>query len=214
MASLDQGVFVTGIDTGIGKTVVSAVLTKMLSATYWKPVQAGDLSTSDTITVGQLTGECPTSPEAFQLQTPASPHYAAAIDGVSITVQDIAVPKTRPLVAEGAGGVLVPLNDRETILDLMIKVGLPVVVASRHYLGSINHTLLTLQAIRQRGLTVAGIVFLGPPTPPTEEVIALQGKAPIWGRLPWLANPPTADDISQWADDLKGGVFGNASDHR
>src|SRR5690606_3561748 len=146
--------FITGIGTEVGKTIVSAILTEALEADYWKPIQAGDLDNSDTDKVKALVSNSKTvfHPNAFALKTPMSPHAAAEIDGVLIEKKKIQRPKTEnSLVIEGAGGLLVPINDSETILDLIRPEDF-VILVSRHYLGSINHTLLSMEALKNRGL--------------------------------------------------------------
>ena len=156
--------FVTGIHTDAGKTVASAFLQLALDADYWKPIQAGDLDFGDTDRVRAYTS-LPAEryhPVRHALRTPASPHYAARLDGVDIKLEDFELPKTdRPLIVEGAGGILVPINDRQTVGDLMVHLGLPVILVSRHYLGSINHTLLSIEQLRRMGLEIAGIVYSG-----------------------------------------------------
>ena len=169
-----QTFFITGISTEVGKTVASAIVTEALEADYWKPIQAGDLDDSDTHKVERFISNSKTYffENAFSLQTPMSPHAAAEIDGVSIKVSSIQRPETaNHLVIEGAGGLLVPISDTETILDL-IQPEDKVIVVSRHYLGSINHTLLTIEKLKQEGKTIFGILFSGAEHPSTEAVIA------------------------------------------
>lgn len=181
--------FVTGIGTEVGKTVVAATLVEALAADYWKPVQSGDLDFSDTAKVQQWTtpGLAIFHPERHRLQQPLSPHAAAAIDGVKIELTDFTLPLTsRPLIVEGAGGLMVPLNSRHTMLDLIAHLALPVILVSRHYLGSINHTLLSLAALQQRGIPLAALIFNGPPHPSTEEAIEQLGGVQAWFRMPEL----------------------------
>ena len=181
-------IFVTGISTEVGKTLVSAILTEALRADYWKPVQAGDLHHTDSDKVRELitNGRSVIHPSAYALKTPMSPHAAAAIDGIRIDLALIQPPATdNHLVIEGAGGLLVPLNEQDTIFDL-IRPEYKVVVVSRHYLGSINHTLLTVGALQARGLEV-GILFSGDPHPTTEEIVRTKTGLPILGRIPELA---------------------------
>lgn len=157
-------IFVTAIDTGIGKTVVSAILVERLKADYWKPIQSGDLDNSDTQTVKRLVTNPATvfHPEAYRLTQPFSPHKSAELDGISIDLNNIKVPETaNQLVIEGAGGLMVPLNDKHFIIDLIQKFEAEVVLVIRHYLGSINHTLLSLSILQQRGIPVSSIVILG-----------------------------------------------------
>ncbi|UJH66121.1 dethiobiotin synthase [Allomuricauda sp. SCSIO 65647] len=177
-------IFVTGISTEVGKTIASAILVEALQADYWKPVQAGDLHYSDSDKVKEMISN-PKSvihPNSYALNTPMSPHAAAEIDGIKIDLSDILEPKTENhLVIEGAGGLLVPLNDKDTIFDL-VKPEYKVVVVSRHYLGSINHSLLTINALRQKGFEV-GIIFSGNEHPTTESIILKKTNAVFLGRI-------------------------------
>ncbi len=176
-------IFVTGISTDVGKTVASAIIAQALSADYWKPVQAGDLDNTDSDKVRAWTTNVRINDEAYRLKTPASPHLAAQIDGVKIALDQIHRPETEGhLVIEGAGGLLVPLNDKQTIADLL-QPGFKVIVVSRHYLGSINHTLLTLEALHSRGVPAAGIVFNGDPNPASEQAILERFPIPVVGRI-------------------------------
>jgi len=171
---MNKGVFVTGISTEIGKTVASAILTEALEADYWKPVQSGDLDFSDTMKVQRWVRNSKTTfhPETYRLHTPMSPHASAEIDGVQIKMERFKLPTTDNfLIAEGAGGLLVPLNDRECIIDLIEHLGLPVVLVSRHYLGSINHTLLSIEALQRRNIPIAALIFNGAEHPTTESII-------------------------------------------
>lgn len=177
--------FITGIGTEVGKTVVSSIVVEALEADYWKPVQAGDLEFSDTDRVKSwISNERSVfHPSAYALKTPMSPHAAAELDGLRIEPGSIVEPVTsNDLVIEGAGGLLVPLNEENTILDLIRKEYRTIVV-SKNYLGSINHTLLTLYALRSRGLNVSGIIFNGEPVPSTERIIETMGKVPVIGRI-------------------------------
>ena len=177
-------IFVTGISTEVGKTMASAVLVEALEADYWKPVQAGDLEYSDSDKVRDLISNPRTviHPNAYALKTPMSPHAAAEIDGVRLSLDTVIPPETRNhLIIEGAGGLLVPLNDTDTILDL-IRPDYEVVVVSRHYLGSINHTLLTLKALTDVGFKPY-ILFSGNEHPTTEAIIRSKSGLPILGRL-------------------------------
>ncbi len=178
--------FVTGIDTEIGKTVVSAILTEALKADYWKPIQSGDLENSDSMKVKSLIGNSKTviHPEAYRLNTPASPHYSAALDGVEIKLNAIQLPETdNDLIVEGAGGLMVPLNDQFLIIDLIEKLALPVVLVSKNYLGSINHTMLSIEVLKQRNIPIAGIIFNGKRTPSTEDYILKYSGLILLGRL-------------------------------
>ncbi|WP_394748383.1 dethiobiotin synthase [Spongiimicrobium salis] len=176
--------FVTGISTEVGKTIASAIITEALEADYWKPIQAGDLAHSDSHKIADLISNSKTKihPNSYALNTPMSPHAAAAIDGVHIDLRKIVAPSTtNTLVIEGAGGLLVPLNDDDTILDI-IKPNYKVIVVSRHYLGSINHSLLTIGWLQQRGYKVA-LLFSGDPHPTTEDIIVKKTGVPVIGRI-------------------------------
>lgn len=171
---MPKSFFVAGIGTEVGKTVASAILVQALAADYWKPVQSGDLDWSDSMKIRAWTDNRRGTihPETFRLHTPMSPHAAAAIDGVRITLEQFLPPATaNHLIVEGAGGLLVPLNDLHYIIDLIEQLGLPVILVSRHYLGSINHTLLSIEALQRRDISIAALVFNGTPHPTTEEAV-------------------------------------------
>ncbi|MCL6293682.1 dethiobiotin synthase [Jejuia spongiicola] len=176
--------FITGISTDVGKTIASAIITEALEADYWKPIQAGELDNCDTKKVEQLVSNAKSKfhPNAYALKTPMSPHGAAAIDGVKIDIKKIKTPKTNNhLVIEGAGGLLVPLNDKDTVFDL-IQPKQNVIVISRHYLGSINHTLLTISALKEKGFNVS-IIFSGNEHKSTEDIIKKMTQVSIIGRI-------------------------------
>jgi dethiobiotin synthetase len=180
---------ITGIGTDVGKTVASAVVCQALGANYWKPVQSGGLQHTDTDEIARLSGGAVVChPEAFRLQTPCSPDRAAEIDNCSLSVAGIlqGVPDVSPLVIEGAGGLLVPINPEETMADLFTALGGVFVLVSRAYLGSINHTLLTVAEMRRRGGFVGGIVFTGEPNPASERSIQQHSGLPILARIPQL----------------------------
>jgi dethiobiotin synthetase len=167
---------VSGIGTDVGKTVVSAILAEALQAHYWKPVQAGDLDNTDSMKVQRLAPSAKILPEQYKLRNPKSPHAAAADDGLSILPEALVLPDVEPLLVEGAGGLMVPINDQaQTYLDLIVSWSLPVVLVSRHYLGSINHTLLSLEALRQRGVELYCVIFVGD-NPESERIIRTGGK--------------------------------------
>ena len=202
---MQRGIFVSGIGTEIGKTVISAIITKALHADYWKPVQAGDLSWTDSMKVKAWTegGKGVFHEEAFRLQTPASPHFAAEKDGIDIQLADFKLPYTDNfLVVEGAGGLMVPLNSADTIVDLIQHLDLAVVLVSRHYLGSINHTLLSIECLKQRGIPIAGIVFNGPATPSTSDIITEMSGEPVLFHLPEL-EVVDADQVDYWAREMR-----------
>ncbi len=176
--------FITGISTEVGKTIVSAIVTEALQADYWKPIQAGELDDCDTKKVAKLVSNQQSQyhSNSYALQTPMSPHAAAEIDGIEIELSKIIAPQTKnKLVIEGAGGVLVPLNNSETILDL-IKQEYKVIVVSRHYLGSINHTLLTIKTLQEKGLDVS-LIFSGKEHKTTEEIIQKMTTVSVIGRI-------------------------------
>jgi dethiobiotin synthetase len=193
--------FITGISTDVGKTIASAIIVEALQADYWKPIQAGDLNHSDTHKVQSLVSNIQSQfhSNSYALQTPASPHLAAAIDGITIAMNQIQEPKTtNHLVVEGAGGILVPLNETQSVVDL-IQPDYKVIVVSRHYLGSINHTLLTIEALQNRQIQVAGIIFSGDENKSSESIILSRTAIPLIGRI---AQEPYFDTnvISEYAE--------------
>jgi len=166
--------FVTGIGTDVGKTVVSAILVEKLKADYWKPIQSGDLDNSDTMKVQALISN-PISkfhPEAYRLTQPYSPHKSAALDGITIDIDQITLPQTdNQLIIEGAGGLMVPLNDTHFVVDLIQKFDAEVVLVVKHYLGSINHTLLSLELLKQKKIRVNTLIFNGDEDEYSEQII-------------------------------------------
>lgn len=178
--------FVTGIGTGIGKTVVSAILAEALQADYWKPVQAGDLDYTDTDRVRDWISN-PVSrchPESYRLTRGMSPHAAAELEGTLISLASIKVPETNNhLIIEGVGGVLVPLARDTLVVDLIAHLGAEIIVVSRNYLGSINHSLLTLESLCHRGLPIRGIVFNGTTQAATESIILARSGLRCLGRV-------------------------------
>ena len=176
--------FITGISTDVGKTIASAILVEALEADYWKPIQAGDLDNSDTHKVKRYVSNSKSvfHPNSYALKTPMSPHGAAEIDGITINAKNIQPPKTNNhLVIEGAGGLMVPLNDKDTILDV-IKSNYKVIVVSRHYLGSINHTLLTINTLKEKGFNVS-LIYSGNEHKSTESIIKKMTGVEIIGRI-------------------------------
>lgn len=193
-------IVVTGTDTGVGKTVASAALAWRLGATYWKPMQAGrEDAESDREAVARLAG-VETLPEAYFLETPCSPHRAAEIDGVTIDPARLTPPAGR-LVIEGAGGALVPVTRDLLYADLFARWGLPVVIVARTALGTINHSLMTIEVLRARGVTVAGILFSGDEVPDSQATICAMGRVASLGRLPHL-DPLTPDSLRAAAAQL------------
>ncbi len=183
-------IIVAGTDTGVGKTVFAAALARALGAIYWKPIQAGLLEETDRQAVLRLSGlsEERVLPEAYRLKTPASPHLAAEIDGITIDPEALILPNTnRPLVVEGAGGLLVPLTRDVVYIDVIAQWREPVVLCARTTLGTINHSLLSIEALRARGIPLLGIAFIGDENPESERIIVEMGHARRLGRLPHLA---------------------------
>jgi dethiobiotin synthetase len=176
---------VTGTDTGIGKTVLSGAIAQAMEATYWKPIQAGLDEETDSERIAALGLQI--LPEAYRLNTPCSPHWAAEIDGLTLSDTALELPEGEPdLVIEGAGGVLVPIREDLLFADLFARWGLPVVLAARTELGTINHTLLSIEALRARGVPILGVAFVGDPIENTEATIARIGEVKRLGRLPIL----------------------------
>ncbi|WP_375777669.1 dethiobiotin synthase [Bradyrhizobium sp. ma5] len=194
-------IVVTGTDTGIGKTIFSAGLAGFLGASYWKPVQSGLEEETDAQLVARLAGVAADRivPERYRLRTPASPHQSAGIDGVRIEPDALDVPDIagRPLVIEGAGGLMVPLNGDTLFIDMFARWRLPVVLCARTALGTINHSLLSVEALRKRNIDILGIAFIGESNPESERAICEIGQVRRLGRLPWL--PRLAADTLQTA---------------
>ena len=177
-------IFVTGISTEVGKTVAAAILVEALQADYWKPIQAGDLENSDSHKIEKLISNSKTTIHAnsYALQTPMSPHASAEIDNITIDVNEIKEPITKNhLIIEGAGGILVPLNEKNTIIDI-IQPEYEVVIVSRHYLGSINHTLLTVNLLKEKGFKTS-LIFSGKEHATTEAIIQKMTNIPVIGRI-------------------------------
>jgi dethiobiotin synthetase len=177
--------FITGISTDVGKTIASAIVVEALQADYWKPIQAGDLENSDSMKLKSLISNNKTNvhENSYKLNTPASPHFAAEIDYITIDLKKIIEPKTENhLVIEGAGGLFVPLNNESCIIDL-IQTDYKVLIVSRHYLGSINHTLLTVEALNSRNIKIAGIIFSGDENKATESIILSKTNINFIGRI-------------------------------
>lgn len=188
---MNENYFITGIGTGIGKTIASAVLTEKLKADYWKPIQSGDLEQSDSLMIRSLISNDKSKihPEQYRLNQPLSPHLSAKLDGVEIDLSVFKLPNTsNQLIVEGAGGLMVPLNDQHLILDLIKKLNIKVILISQSYLGSINHTLLTINALQQHNIIIKGIIFNGEPNEESEKYILSYGKIPILGSIPPLSN--------------------------
>lgn len=186
---MTRALVVAGTDTNVGKTIFSAALAGALDARYWKPIQSGLSDGDDTSTVARLSGLPPGRllPEAYRLTSPLSPHRAAEIDGVVIDPERLGLPDIEGLlIIEGAGGLMVPLTRDLLQIDLYARWRCPVVLVARTALGTINHTLLSISALRARGIPLLGVAFVGDSNPDTEETIAAMGRVRRLGRLPRL----------------------------
>jgi len=191
-------VFVTGKDTDAGKTIVSAWLCLHSGADYWKPIQSGHPPDRDSETVARLSGAC-VHPERHLLREPLSPFHAARLENLRIDLDDFHLPETsRPLVIEGAGGVLVPVHESATMIDLIVRLGAPVIIAARSGLGTINHTCLTLGALRGRGVPVLGVVLCGPQNAANREAIEQFGNVKVLAEIPPL-EPLTRESLRRVA---------------
>ncbi len=180
-------IFITGIGTGIGKTIVSAILVEKLKADYWKPIQSGDLDNSDTLSVKKLISNQTSvfHPETYRLTQPFSPHKSAAIDGITLQPAEIIAPKTNnTLIIEGAGGLMVPLNNDFLMIDLIKQLDAEVILVSKSYLGSINHTLLSVYTLKQYGIALKGIIFNGAKDASSTEYILNYTGAVELGHIP------------------------------
>ncbi len=200
---IKRPIFVTGIGTGIGKTIVSAVLVEKLKSDYWKPIQSGDLENSDTTHVRSLVSNKTTifHPEAYRLTQPFSPHKSAAIDGIKIDPDQIVLPETNNLlIIEGAGGLMVPLNEHFLIIDLIKKLDAEVILVSKNYLGSINHTLLSVELLKTRKIKINRIVFCGDQDLSSEKVIFNYSKCDFI-RVPHF-DQLNSESIRKFAADL------------
>ncbi|MVT54139.1 ATP-dependent dethiobiotin synthetase BioD [Bradyrhizobium yuanmingense] len=189
---MSQRIVVTGTDTGIGKTVFCAGLADLLGASYWKPIQAGLEGETDTEIVARLGGlsDDRIVPERYRLTTPASPHHSAQVDGVRIDPDSLNVPETgdRALVIEGAGGLMVPLRGDTLYIDVFERWRLPVVLCARTALGTINHSLLAIEALRRREIRILGVAFIGERNAEAQTAIREIGRVSWLGRLPWLSS--------------------------
>ncbi|MDW3211491.1 MAG: dethiobiotin synthase [Reichenbachiella sp.] len=175
--------FVTGIDTDAGKSIASAILVEKLKADYWKPIQAGFPTDSDTVR-SLVSADQIIHPEGIILQAPMSPHAAAKLEDIDLRAEQLSVPKTEnTLIIEGAGGLLVPINDDEFVINLAKQFDAEVILVSRNYLGSINHTMLSIAYLKQNGFSVAGIIFNDTPNPETERFILQHSQLPCLGRI-------------------------------
>ena len=188
---------ISGIGTEVGKTVVSAIVSEALKATYWKPVQAGELENTDSHKVQRLTSNVRILPEAYKLKEPMSPHAAAEIDGVNIQLNDFNLPQVDGnFIIEGAGGLLVPINMQGLLYaDVFKNWNLPVIIVSRHYLGSINHSLMTAEVLKKRDIKIAGWIFVGEENKTSESIILKVTDLPMIARIP-LVSEVTKEFVS------------------
>jgi len=197
---------IAGIDTEIGKTVVSAIVTEALQADYWKPVQSGDLHHTDTDKVKALVSN-PQSKfhhEAYRLETPMSPHASAAIDEVTIEADKLTLPQTsNNLVIELAGGLMVPLTKDLLMIHMLKQWNLPVVLVSKYYLGSINHTLLSIEVLKAHNIPIKGIIFNGETNPTSKEAILHYSQLPVIGEIPWVEEEVTKEKVKALGELLK-----------
>lgn len=193
---------IAGIGTEIGKTLISSIFRQGMQADYWKPVQSGNPEEADALFIGQMTRvpEGKIWDSSYMLTQPLSPHTAAEIDGIRISLDHIQLPLTeRSLIVELAGGLMVPLNESETNLDLIAHVALPVILVSKNYLGSINHTLLSYEILKAKQIPIAGIVFNGPANASGERFILQHTGLKVLLRVPELAqiNPEIIQEYAQ-----------------
>lgn len=200
-------IFVTGIGTEVGKTFCSAIVVEALKADYWKPVQAGELDDLDSLWVRDFISNDHSQfhTERFLLSEPMSPHAAAKIDGLELNISDFKVPKTdNTLVIEGAGGLMVPLNEKgDMVVDLIPAVSDECILVSKNYLGSINHTLLSVELLKQRNITITGIIFNGDSNPETEKIILSTTGLKCLGRVP-MADSSIKEFVKEQASKLVG----------
>ena len=195
---------VTGIGTDVGKTVVSAIIAQALEADYWKPIQSGELENSDSHKIDRLTNDSVhIVSERYRLTEPLSPHASAAIDGVHLQLSELTLPETnRNLLVEGAGGLMVPINDTDLLIDAFKQWNLTVIIVSRHYVGSINHTILTIEALQNRGITIKGLVFVGDENKATESFILNHTNVTFLMRVP-IATEVSAEFVQEQANHLR-----------
>jgi dethiobiotin synthetase len=186
-----MSIIIAGIHTGIGKTVCSAVICQALGYDYWKPVQAGELDNTDSIFIQRnvTNPKCFVHPERYRLTMPASPHYAAAQDGLQISATDFVLPQTsNSLLVETAGGIMSPLSNSLLNIDLVAQLNLPAIVVSNNYLGSINHTLLSVIALQQQNIPIKGLVFCGETVESTRGFILQYTNLPLLFSIPQFKN--------------------------
>lgn len=200
-----MNLFVTGIGTDVGKTVASALLVEALRADYWKPIQAGLDGGGDAQRVRQLVANTQSTfwPSRYNLQLPASPHFAAAAENVHIQLSDFQLPQTQNnLVVEGAGGLMVPINRQNLVIDLIATLKLPTILVANNYLGSINHTILSIQALQQKNIPILALLYNGQPYNDNQDIITQITKVPTLFTLPQAPNL-NSQWISQQAQILR-----------
>ncbi len=196
---MNRGYFVTGTGTDVGKTVASAWLCYHLGAAYWKPMQSGCLDQPEEETVAKLANLSPQAvyPQVYSMTQPLSPHLAAKLDGIQIDIAKLQMPQsTQPIVVEGAGGALVPLNDTQLMTDLMVALGLPTIVVASSGLGTINHTCMTLEVLKNCGIDVRGVIMVGPENAENKYAIEYYGHTQVIAELPWL-DPLTHQTLTE-----------------
>jgi dethiobiotin synthetase len=182
-------IFITSIDTNIGKTIASSVLCSGLNYSYWKPIQCGDLDQSDSFTVNKLSPSTHIYPESYRLNLPMSPHEAGFQEEVEIKLKNIELPLKKHIIIEGAGGVMVPLNyNGDLMVDIIKKLNARVIVVFKNYLGSINHTILTIEQLKACGLCVIGSIVTGDRVESSEKIIQSFTKTKIVGHIPFSEN--------------------------
>ena len=181
--------FVTAIDTNVGKTVVSALLCRALDYSYWKPIQCGDLEFSDTMKVKKWVPEVTTFKESYSLEYPLSPHEASRLSSVNVQMEKFVLPTDEPIIVEGAGGLMVPLNEQgDLVIDIAKKINAQVIVVIKNYLGSINHSLLTIDYLKRNDYIIKGIIFTGESTPSSERIIEKIAGVDVLYHLPFIEN--------------------------
>lgn len=203
--SLSKHIIIAGIGTEVGKTVVSAIVTEKLKADYWKPIQAGDLDQSDSIKVSAWVSNSQTTihPESVKLNHPMSPHAAADLDGVTLTLDMFQIPKATSLVTELAGGIMVPITHQITNLDLIKHLGAPVILVVNFYLGSINHTLLSIEILKSNNIEIMGLIFNGEINRESKQVILEMSGCINLGEIPNCPSDITKDTITSYGQYLQ-----------